>query len=101
MTATILDMTGRVVEEGREVTQNRGEQEHREAMRKAWHQAPDMMREYAEHYGLDYPTAVRTVVHSLLAEAEQGAEKHESAQKLLGYIGRRFFNRGDGHEEEA
>ena len=95
MTATILDMTGRVVEEGREVTQNRGEQEHREAMREAWHQAPDMLRELAEYYGLDYPRAVETVVHSLLSEAEQGAEKHERAQQVLDFVGRRFFSQGD------
>jgi hypothetical protein len=54
-----------------------------------------MLREFAEHYGLDYPRAVETVVHSLLAEAEQGAEKHERAQQVLDFIGRRFFSEGD------
>ena len=95
MTATVLDMTGKVVEPGREVTESRGEQEYRESMRAAWKQAPDMLREFAEHYDLDYPRAVETVVHSLLSEAEQGAEKHERAQQVLDFVGRRFFNKGE------
>ena len=95
MTATVLDMTGKVVEKGREVTENRGEQESRAATRAAWDQAPDMLREFAEHYDLTYPAAVEIVIHSLLSEAEQGAEKYERAQQVLDFVGRRFFNKGE------
>ena len=95
MTATVMDMTGRVLEQGEEITENAREQAERAELHEIWASVPEIVREWADSYELQYPAAVELMVHSLLTEATQGAEKHERAQQVLDFVRSRFFESGD------
>jgi hypothetical protein len=92
MTATVMDLTGRVLDDGETVTQTLREKQNYEEWRELWSQVPDIVREWAEAHELNYPAAVELMVHSLLTEAKQGAEKHERAQQVLDFVESRFFS---------
>ena len=87
----VVDMTGRVLAEGEDVTETAGEQLERAVMREHWLEVPAIVREWADGSGLEYPDAVELMVHSLLSEAVQAAEEHERAAQVLRFIGSRFF----------
>ena len=95
MTATVMDMTGRVLDQGEEITQNAREQAERAELHEIWASVPEIVREWADGHNLEYPAAVELMVHSLLTEATQGAERHERAQQVLDFVGERFFKSGD------
>ena len=91
MTATVMDMTGRVLEQGEEITENAREQAERAELHDIWHSSPEIVREWADGHDLEYPFAVEVMVHSLLSEAQQGAKKHERAAQVLEFVRSRFF----------
>jgi hypothetical protein len=95
MTATVMDMTGRVLDDGETVTKTLREKQSYEEMREIWMAVPEMVREWADGNELDYPAAVELMIHSLLSEAKQGAKQHERAQQVLDFVGERFFKSGD------
>jgi uncharacterized protein (DUF2235 family) len=89
-----MDMTGRVLDAGEAVTEDRREQEGRAHLRGVWDEIPAVVRELCETHQLNYPTMVEVVLHSLLTEATQGAEKHERAAEVVEFIRSRFFDTG-------
>ena len=91
----VVDMTGRVLAEGEDVTETAGEQLERAVMREHWLEVPVIVREWADASGLQYPDAVELMVHSLLSEAVQAAEKHERAVEVVEFIRSRFFAEED------
>ena len=91
MTATVMDMTGRVLDVGEEVTEDRQEQEDRAQLRAAWDEIPALVRELAVTYDQSYPVMAEVVMHSLLTEATGAAEKHERAAEVVEFIRSRFF----------
>ena len=92
MTATVMDMTGRVLDDGETVTQTLREKQNYEEMRELWLQVPEIVREWADGHEMNYPAAVELMIHSLLSEAQQGAAEHERAQQVLDFVESRFFN---------
>ena len=92
MTATVMDMTGRVLEDGETVTQTLREKQTGEELREIWASVPEIVREWADGHELNYPAAVELMIHSLLTEAQQGAAEHERAQQVLDFVESRFFN---------
>ena len=88
----VVDMTGREIAEGEEVTCDREEQFRSAGFAELWNSAPDMARHMAEHMGMQYPDVVAAIVHSLLREAEQGADRHAVCRDLLEWIGEEFFS---------
>ena len=95
MTASVVDMTGRVLEPGETVTETADEQATMAAYRRVWDDVPGIVREIAESEDLFYPHVAETVVHSLLQEASQASDKHESAREVLECIRRRFYPSAD------
>ena len=95
---SVVDMTGRTLVEGEEVTGTAAEQLERAELREIWESVPEIVREWADGYDLQYPAAVELMVHSLLAEAEGASEKHERAGQVLEFIRSRFFA-DDGEEQ--
>ena len=91
MTATVMDMTGRVLAEGEAVTEDRQEQEDRAQLREVWDEMPAFVRALAQKYELRYPDMVEVLIHSLLTEATGAAEKHERAAEVVEFIRSRFF----------
>ena len=96
---SVVDMTGRELVEGEVVTATAGEQLERATVRQVWDDAPVFVREWADSYGLEYPEAVELLVHSLLSEAVQAAEKYDRAGEVVEFIRSRFFA-DDGEDEE-
>ena len=88
---TVIDMTGRMLVEGEEITATASEQLERAELREIWDSVPEIVREWADGHGMEYPAAVELMVHSLLTEATQGAEEHERAAQVLEFIRERFF----------
>ena len=66
MSATVMDMTGRVLEQGEEITENAREQAERAELHEIWASVPEIVREWADGHNLEYPAAVELMVHSLL-----------------------------------
>ena len=89
----VVDMTGRVLEPGQSMTANRFEQEQAAEAKEFWHEVPSLIRYLADNSvdTLGYPDLVELVVHSLLTEAVQGAEKHERAAEVVEFIRSSFF----------
>lgn len=88
----VVDMTGREIAEGEEVTKGRDAQFRSAGFAQLWHSAPDMARYLADDLGMQYPDAVAAIIHSLLREAEQGADRHAVCRDLLEWIGEEFFS---------
>ena len=88
---SVVDMTGRTLVEGEDVTATAGEQLERAELREIWESVPEIVREWADSYELQYPAAVELMVHSLLTEALGASEKHERAGQVLEFIRERFF----------
>ena len=95
----VVDMTGREIAAGEEVTRDRDEQFRSAAFRDMWQAAPDMVRYLADEQEMPYADAAFAIVHSLLREAEQAAENHEVARQLLVTIGEEFFGLSDAQAE--
>ena len=90
----VVDMTGRVVVAdehplGVESVEHVSVKD-RELLRVAWDEAPELARYFADRHGLDYDDAVICLVHSLLREAEQCADRIDEAAFVLGFIGQSF-----------
>ena len=92
---SVVDMTGRELDAGEDVTATAGEQLERAELREIWESVPEIVREWADGHDLQYPAAVELMVHSLLAEAEGASEKHERAAQVLEFIRERFFAEED------
>jgi len=88
-------MTGRVLEPGETVTETADVQATMAAYRRVWGDVPGIVREIAESEGLFYPHVAETVVHSLLQEAVQASDTHESAREVLECIRRKFYPSAD------
>jgi hypothetical protein len=95
---SVVDMTGRTLVEGEEITATAGEQLERAELREIWESVPEIVREWADGHELQYPAAVELMVHSLLTEALGASEKHERAGQVLEFIGSRFFAGEDVEE---
>ena len=91
----VVDMTGRVLEPGETVTLTADEQATSAKFDQLWHSAPDIVREIAERENLFYPHVVEVIVHSLLQEAVQAADRHEPAREVLEFIERSIFASDD------
>ena len=96
---SVVDMTGRVLDAGEEITATAAEQLERAELREIWDSVPEIVREWADGHDLQYPAAVELMVHSLLTEALGASEKHERAAQVLEFIRSRFFA-DDGEDEE-
>ena len=101
----VVDMTGRIVvadqhplgaESVRDVSVK-----DRELLRAAWHEAPDVARYFADRHGLDYDDAVICLVHSLLREAEQCADRIDEAAFVLGFIGQPIYGLAGGDSDSS
>ena len=91
----VVDLTGRVVVAdehplGAESVEHVSF-ENRQILRAAWDEAPNLARYFADRHGLDYDDAVICLVHSLLREAEQCADRIDEAAFVLGFIGQSFY----------
>ena len=77
--------------------------ENQQSLRAAWDEAPKLARYLAERHGLDYDDAVICLVHSLLREAEQCADRVDEAAFVLGFIGQSFYGLtyADGDSSES
>ena len=101
----VVDMTGRVVVAdqhplGVESVEHVSVKD-RELLRVAWDEAPDVARYFADRHGLDYDDAVICLVHSLLREAEQCADRIDEAAFVLGFIGRSFYGLTGGDSDSS
>ena len=100
----VVDMTGRVLSPddhpfGDDVAHcTEGE---RQLLRAAWDEAPDVARYFADRHGLDYDDAVICLVHSLLREAEQCADRIDEAAFVLGFIGQSFYGLTGGDSDSS
>ena len=88
---SVVDMTGRELDAGEEVTGTAAEQLERAELREIWESVPEIVRDWADSCDLQYPAAVELMVHSLLTEALGASEKHERAGQVLEFIRLRFF----------
>ena len=91
----VVDMTGRELAAGEEVTEDRDEQLWAAGFADIWHNAPEVARQLAEAADMAYPDVVAALVHSLLREAEQSADRHAVCRDLLEWIGEEFFSPGE------
>ena len=103
----VVDMTGRIVVAdehplGAESVKNVSAKDQFR-LRVAWDEAPDIARYFADRHGLDYDDAVICLVHSLLREAEQCADRIDEAAFVLGFIGQSFYGLtgGDSGSSES
>ena len=92
----VVDMTGRVVvadehplgvESVRDVSI-----ENRQILRRAWDEAPDVARYFADRHGLDYDDAVICLVDSLVKEAFQARDRVEEARFVFEFIARAVYS---------
>ena len=91
----VVDMTGRVivadehplgVESVRDVSI-----ENRQILRRAWDEAPDIARYFADRHGLDYDDAVICLVDSLVKEAFQARDRVEEARLVFEFIAQAVY----------
>ena len=91
----VVDMTGRVVvsdehpvggESVRDVSI-----ENRQILRRAWDEAPDVARYFADRHGLDYDDAVICLVDSLVKEAFQARDRVEEARFVFEFIAQAVY----------
>jgi hypothetical protein len=91
----VVDMTGRVVvadehplgvESVRDVSI-----ENRQILRRAWDEAPEVARYFADRHGLDYDDAVICLVDSLVKEAFQARDRVEEARFVLEFIAQAVY----------
>ena len=77
--------------------------ENQHNLRAAWDEAPKLALYLADRHGLDYDDAVICLVHSLLREAEQCADRVDEAAFVLGFIGQSFYGLtyDDGDSSES
>ena len=92
----VVDMTGRVVvadehplgvESVRDVSI-----ENRQILRRAWDEAPDVARHFADRHGLDYDDAVICLVDSLVKEAFQARDRVEEARFVFEFIAQAVYS---------
>ena len=92
----VVDMTGRVVvadehplgvESVRDVSI-----ENRQILRRAWDEAPDVARYFADRHGLDYDDAVICLVDSLVKEAFQARDRVEEARFVFEFIAQAVYS---------
>ena len=92
----VVDMTGRVVvadehplgvESVRDVSI-----ENRQILRRAWDEAPDVARYFADRHGLDYDDAVICLVDSLVKEAFQARDRVEEARLVFEFIAQAVYS---------
>ena len=101
----VVDMTGRVVVAdehplGVESVEHVSVKD-RELLRVAWDEAPDVARYFADRHGLEYDDAVICLVHSLLREAEQCADRIDEAAFVLGFIGQSIYGLTGGDSDSS
>jgi len=90
----VVDMTGRVLSSddhpfGDDIAHcTEGE---KKLLRAAWDEAPAVARYFADRHGLDYDDAVICLVHSLLREADQAADRHPEAAFVWAFIGESIY----------
>lgn len=91
MSASVVDMTGRVLEAGETVTETLEQQQFTAAYRDFWNSVPDMVRYLADQKGFEYPDCAELIIHSLLQEAVQASEKHDRAAEVVEFIRSSFY----------
>jgi len=91
----VVDMTGRIVVADQHPLGDSAvanvDSKDRETLEKAWREAPDVARYFADRHGLDYDDAVICLVHSLLREADQAADRHPEAAFVWAFIGESIY----------
>ena len=91
----VVDMTGRVVvadEHPLGVKSVRDVSiENRQILRRAWDEAPEVARYFADRHGLDYDDAVICLVDSLVKEAFQARDRVEEARFVFEFIAQAVY----------
>ena len=65
--------------------------ENRQILRRAWDEAPDVARYFADRHGLDYDDAVICLVDSLVKEAFQARDRVEETRFVFDFIVQSFY----------
>jgi len=65
--------------------------ENRQILRRAWDEAPDIARYFADRHGLDYDDAVICLVDSLVKEAFQARDRVEEARLVFEFIAQAVY----------
>jgi len=65
--------------------------ENRQILRRAWDEAPDVARYFADRHGLDYDDAVICLVDSLVKEAFPARDRVEEARFVFEFIAQAIY----------